>query len=278
MHFDTLTTVLLPAATALTLALLVGARKLAQRPPASVDNPAMLSVLGGEVLAACMIGGAAAAVGGANWPDRVIWAATTATLGAAAQLGAVGVSLRWFLGRDVAEELGKGNAAVGLAAAGYDIAVGRVVSSSLVGGDRGDLVPGLAFYGLGITALLLLTSLLRALTPFDDAQQLRSGNLAVALAHAGMTLAVALLVSHATAGTFDGWGVSLRAFTETIAFAAVLVPIRVGVVQAALLRQGWQWRGGALDRLVGEQRHLGAAALEAAALIGGALAVRAVVG
>ncbi len=278
MHFDTLAMVLLPAATALALTVLIGLRKLARRPAAAVDNAAMLTVRGGEVVAACLIGGAAAATGGADWADRAVWTAAMVAVGATAQVLAVGASLTVLLRRDTGEQLGKANLAVGLAAAAYDVAVGLVVANSLVGSEHGDLVPGLVFVGLGVAAVLVLATLLRALTSFDDAEQLRSGNLAVAVAHAGMTLAVALLVSHATAGEFDGWAVSLRAFSETIAFAVVLVPIRIGVVQAALLRRGWQWRGGALDQLVGTHRHTGAATLEAAALIGGALAVRAVVG
>ena len=188
------------------------------------------------------------------------------------------VGLGLLLGRNLAAELTKGNTAVGIVAAGYDVAVALIVSQSLAGSTQNELVPNLAFCALGFAALLALVAVLRALTPWDDAAQLRSANSAAALAHAGMTLAVGLLVSHATSGAFDGWTASLRAFGEVVAFALLLVPIRIGIVQGILLGGGLRWRGGPLDQLVGEQRHTGVAALEAAALVGGALALRAVVG
>jgi hypothetical protein len=56
----------------------------------------------------------------------------------------------------------------------------------------------------------------------------------------------------------------------------LLVPVRVLLVQAILLRGGLKVRHGTLDQLVGQQRNLGAAALEAAGYIGTALALRAV--
>jgi uncharacterized membrane protein YjfL (UPF0719 family) len=279
MLFNLQALLVLPVATGCILAALIGIRAmLGKQPRARSDQPAMLLVRGGEVLAACLLGGATATAGGSTWSDVAVGTLASAALCIAAQLLATGVGLGLLLGRNLAAELTKGNTAVGIVAAGYDVAVALIVSQSLAGSTQNELVPNLAFCALGFAALLALVAVLRALTPWDDAAQLRSANSAAALAHAGMTLAVGLLVSHATSGAFDGWTASLRAFGEVVAFALLLVPIRIGIVQGILLGGGLRWRGGPLDQLVGEQRHTGVAALEAAALVGGALALRAVVG
>lgn len=271
-------TLLLPAAAAVVLLLGSLMRRAAGRPRASADNPASLLARGAEVVAALMIAGAVVrgAVQGQDFVADLQWTAVYAVAAAVVQVTLVAAGLRLMVAGALPTLLAQGNLAAGLLAAGQDLATALVVGHAVTGNGWAALPPGLAFALIGWLAMQLLVMGFRALTPWDDAEHVRDGNAAAAVSAAGLVLAVGLLVSHATAGEFDGWAASLRAFGETCVFAVLLVPVRWLLVQALLLRGGLQLRHGTLDQLVGQQRNLGAAALEAAGYIGTALALRAV--
>ncbi len=271
---------LVPLAVAAALLTTSVLRRLAGRPPVDTENDALLIARGGETLAAVLIGTAAAftAHGSPRLRTDLLWTLGFTSLGSVALVAASALGLRLLVGPTFRAHLQVNNRAAGIIAAGYDIAAALIVSHSLVGAAWTDLLPGLAFLALGLVALHILVASFRALTPWDDGERIRDGNVAAALSHGGFVVAVGLLVSHATSGEFDGWAVSLRAFAETVGFAVLLPPIRVGLVQALLLRKGWKWRDGPLDRLVGTERNVGVAVLESAVLIGTALALRTVVG
>lgn len=277
---DTLWTIalLIPLATAAVLALGSLARRAAGRPRPAPDNQAALVSRGAEVVAALLIGGAVVhgAVRGQEFLLDLQWTAIYAIAAAVVQIALVAAGLRLMVAGELPKLLGQGNLAAGLLAAGQELATALIVSHAVVGSDFSALLPGLAFALIGWLAMQLLVLAFRALTPWDDAEHIRDGNSAAATSGAGLVLAVGLLVSHATAGEFDGWAGSLRAFAETCVFALLLVPVRVLLVQAILLRGGLKVRHGTLDQLVGQQRNLGAAALEAAGYVGTALALRAV--
>lgn len=269
---------LLPAASAAVLALGSLARRAAGRPRPAADNPAALLSRAAEVVAALLIGGAVVhgAVQGQDLLSDLQWTAVYAAAAALLQITLVAAGLRLMVAGALPKLLAQGNLAAGLLAAGQELATALVVAHAVGGSDLAALLPGAAFAIIGWLAMQALVLAFRALTPWDDAEHVRDGNAAAATSGAGLVLAVGLLVSHATAGEFDGWAASLRAFAETCGFAVLLVPVRVLLVQAILLRGGLKVRHGTLDQLVGQQRNLGAAALEAAGYIGTALALRAV--
>ncbi len=271
-------TMLLPVAAGVVLGVGSAVRRLAGRPRPGPDNQASLLSRAGEVVAALLIGGAVVdgAVRGQDLLVDVQWTITFALAAALVQISLVAAGMRLMVGGALPKLLSQGNLAAGLLAAGQELATALVVGHALVGADWAALVPGLAFAIIGWLAMQLLVAAFRALTPWDDAEHIADGNAASALSGAGLVLAVGLLVSHATSGEFDGWAASLQAFAETCGFALLLVPVRVLFIQGLLLRGGLRWRHGLLDQLVGQQRNLGAAALEAAGYVGTALALRAV--
>jgi hypothetical protein len=84
-------------------------------------------------------------------------------------------------------------------------------------------------------------------------------------------LAIALIVGHATEGDFEGWSTSLRAYAVALVSALVLYPVRQLGVQTLLLRKPFALRGGALDRLVAQERNVGASAVEAVSYLAAAI-------
>jgi hypothetical protein len=109
--------------------------------------------------------------------------------------------------------------------------------------------------------------LFRALTVYDDFEEIVGGNVAAALSYAGITVALALIVGCAAEGSFVSWNVSLRAYGKALLFALALYPVRQLVVQGALLRGGLALRKGRLDEGVGREKDVGLGALEAASYL-----------
>jgi uncharacterized membrane protein YjfL (UPF0719 family) len=115
--------------------------------------------------------------------------------------------------------------------------------------------------------------LYRALTTYDDAEQVEGENLAAAISYGGISIAVAAIVARALEGEFAGWIPSLTGFGMLVATALGLYPIRQFVVQGLLLGGKPSLRGGDLDEAVGRDRNVAAASLEAASYLGTALAI-----
>jgi hypothetical protein len=96
-------------------------------------------------------------------------------------------------------------------------------------------------------------------------------NVAAAVSYAGAMIALALIVGHAVEGDFEGWSVSIRSYGAALLSALVLYPVRQLVVQLVLLGQPFALRGGALDRLVAQERNVGVSVVEAVSYIAAAV-------
>jgi uncharacterized membrane protein YjfL (UPF0719 family) len=127
------------------------------------------------------------------------------------------------------------------------------------------------FFVLGQTTLHLFVVLFRFLTLYAEDQEIVGENVAAALSYAGAMVAIAMIVGHATEGTFAGWAASLRAYAVALASALLLYPVRQLVVQTLMLRQPFALRGGALDRLVAQERNVGVSAVEAVSYLAAAV-------
>ena len=120
--------------------------------------------------------------------------------------------------------------------------------------------------------LLVFVSLFRALTTYDDAEQIHGENLAAALSYSGMAIAVAIVVARAVEGDFEGWLSSLRGYGGVLLTLVLLYPVRQLFVQSILMRAPLRFRGGALDKAVVE-RSAGLGALEAATYLATAFVI-----
>ena len=135
------------------------------------------------------------------------------------------------------------------------------------------------FFPTGICAIAedhahqAIITLYRALTTYNDSEQVEGENLAAAISYGGLSIAVAVIVARALEGEFAGWIPALTGFGMLVATAFGLYPIRQLVVQGLLLGGKPSLRGGVLDESVGRDRNVAAAALEAACYLGTALAI-----
>ncbi len=259
-----------------TLVLLVLASLLRRGLAADVKtgNDAQRLEAVGEVLGVFLIAGAAVreGVAGEDVARDAMMCALYGCLGVVATMVTGRLGLRLLLGH-LKEELARNNKAAGVAAAAQLVASALVTSRSLVGSDLHGLGLSLAFFAIAQATLLVFVSLFRALTTYDDAEQIHGENVAAALSYAGVTIAVAVVVARAVEGDFEGWLVSLKGYGGVLVSLVALWPVRQLFVQSILLRGPLHVRGGALDTAIAQNRSAGMAALEAASYLATALAI-----
>jgi len=170
-------------------------------------------------------------------------------------------------------EVERGNVAAGVAASANYIAVGILSSRAIAGTDLRGLGLSMSFFGIGIVTLGVFVTLFRALTTYDDAEQIQGGNLAAAISYAGVTLAVSVLVARALDGDFEGWRTSLIGYGMLVATGLVLYPVRQIIVQGLILGRAPTLRGGALDEAIGVDRRSGMALMEALTYFAAAMTI-----
>ena len=259
------------------LALLRFVQRLRARslPAEGAANDARRLLAAGEVLATFLVGAAVVKqnITGESLRADLAWTAAFGTLGLAMVLVVGGLSLRTLLRARLPTELARGNVAAGLAAASHVVATGILAARAVAGHSLYAVGLALAFFALALVTHGLFVALFRALTTYDDAEQIVGENLAAALSYAGVTVAVAVLVARGLEGDFFGWTASLKGFAGVVAWCLALYPVRQLVVEGLLLGARPSLRGGALDRAIGTERSEGMAVLEATAYLGTALAI-----
>jgi uncharacterized membrane protein YjfL (UPF0719 family) len=229
----------------------------------------------GDVLAVFLVGAAVVknCVHGEDFQHDAIWAASYGAMGLLL-LELTGMAgTRLLLRQRLNESLDRGNIAAGVAAAAHYVATGIITSRAVAGSDLRGLWLSLSFFLLGQIAHQGIVTLYRALTTYNDSEQIEGENLAAAISYGGLSVAVAVIVARALEGEFAGWIPALTGFGMLVASALGLFPIRQLVVQGLLLGAKPSLRGGALDESVGRDRNVAAAALEAASYVGSALAI-----
>lgn len=238
-------------------------------------NDAQRIAAAGEVLGVFVIAGATVRDGvlGESLAHDAIACAAYGLVGLAASTLVGRLGVRMLLGGHLHDEVARGNKASGLAAAAQLLASALVTSRAIVGSDLHAIGVSLAFFALAQATLLVFVTLFRALTTYDDADQIHGENLAAAVSYAGVTIAIAIVVSRALEGDFEGWVVSLRGYGGVLLSLLALWPVRQLFVQTILLRAPLHARGGALDVAIAEKRSTGMAALEAASYVATALAI-----
>ena len=239
-------------------------------------NVAYLLVQAGHVAAVLMLvpGIAREALTQGALPSAAAWAGTFAVAGVVLieLVGALGIRL--LLGAGLAKELEAGNVAAGVAAAANYVAVGILAAPTLAGSDLAGLALACAFFGIAVLTQTLYVVLFRALTVYDDAEQIHGENLAAAISYAGVSLAVALVLARAlTGGEFAGWGPALAGYGGVAVTALALYPVRQVIVGGLVLGRIPVPRGGALDHAIGVDRNAGIAMLEAMAYLATAVAL-----
>lgn len=241
----------------------------------SADNTARRLLHVGQVLAVFLVAGSSVrnCLEGESLLSDAGWVGAFALVGLALVLvtGRLGAAV--LFRSQLRTELERGNAASGLAAAAHYVASGIIASRALSGHSLAELGLSLAFFVMAQVTLHAFVVLFRALTTYDDAEQIRGENLAAALSYSGITVAIAVLIARALSGEFEGWAVSLRGYGSVLAFLLALYPVRQLLVQSLLLGAPLSLRGGKLDQGIARDRNEGMAALEAGTYLSTALAI-----
>jgi uncharacterized membrane protein YjfL (UPF0719 family) len=255
------------------LALLRAARAVMDR--GAKVNTARRLLLVGELLGVLLVGAAVVKhnVREESLTADLVWTAAFAVAGLAMVLTVGRLSLRALLRGRLDAELDEDNPAAGLAGASHMIATGLLASRAVAGHSARELGLGAVFFALAMFAHGGVVALFRALTTYDDAEQIAGENLAAGVSYAGLTVSVAVLIARAVEGDFAGWTPSLLGFAGVSAWCLALYPVRQLVVGALLLGHRPRLRGGPLDEAIGATRDVGVAALEATAYLGAALAI-----
>ena len=205
-----------------------------------------------------------------------------ADLLSAASFGVLGLALVAIMGRlgtmlllrsRLPAEIARGNVAAGVAAGSHYVATGIVAAHAIAGSKLRDVGLSLFFFALAMAALWAFVTLFRALTTYDDAEQIQGENLAAAISYAGLSIAVAIIVGCALDGDFVSWEISLKGFGAILLLALALYPVRQLFVQSLLLGAPLVLRGGRLDTGIGTDRNEGIGALEAVSYVATALSV-----
>lgn len=230
----------------------------------------------GEVLAVFLIAASVvqnSVTGQHGWDHDALWVAVfgVASLVLLAVTGRLGIAV--LLRSRLPAEIERGNTAAGLAAGGHYVATGIIISRAVAGSDLRGLGLSFAFFAIAQLTLHFFVIAFRALTSYDDAEQIQGENLAAALSYAGITIATALIIGHALEGDFQGWTVSLLGYGKALLVVLALYPVRQILVQSLFLGGRFSFHKGSLDAAIAERRNAGAAALEAVSYVATALLV-----
>lgn len=258
---------------AMLVAFLVGRRSLANELTKGNSAQRLLGV--GQVTAIFLVAANAvkASVKGNDILHDAAWVGAFGLTGVAliALMGHLGVRL--LLSSRLPKEIERGNVAAGLAAGAHYVATGIITSHAMSGRDLTTLGISFVFFVIGQLTLHVFVSLFRALTTYDDSEQIAGENLAAALSYAGAAIAIAIIIARATDGDFDGWGSSLKGYVGVLLGVLALYPVRQVFVQMLLLRAPLKLRGGPIDHGIAVERSAGLGALEAVTYVATALSV-----
>jgi uncharacterized membrane protein YjfL (UPF0719 family) len=231
-------------------------------------------LLGLALVAGIVVDGVVREAG--SWEAGLRWGAAYAAVGVVLLLTTGALVSRVFLGGRMRAEIARGNVAAGMVAAGHFVAVGWIMESCFFGRDLHSLTISAVFFLIGVVTLMVLQLLYRGLTHYADDQEVVGENAAAALAFVGVTLALAVIIAHAAEGTFVGWAHALRGYGVALLLAVALYPVRQLVVGRLLLGLPPRMRGGALDRMVAQERSVAVGGIEALAYVATALLATAI--
>lgn len=239
------------------------------------DNTARGLVRVGQVIGVFLVAASAVknSAEGVSLGRDVLWVSAFGVV-AVVLLAVTGrLGIRLLLQGRLTEEIDRGNAAAGLAAGAHYVAAGIITSRAIGGTDVRGLGVSLVFFVIAQVTLHVFVSLFRALTTYDDAEQIHGENMAAALSYAGALVAFAIIIACALEGDFVSWTTSLRGYGQVLLFGLMLYPVRQLFVQVLMLHAPFTLRGGRLDKGIAVERNEEMGALEAAAYVATALSI-----
>lgn len=163
------------------------------------------------------------------------------------------------------------NGAAAIQASAHLLGAAFVAAASWGGATWSSLAVSAAFWALGVAAIIAVAGAHRLVTHYADHEEIADGNIASALASAGLHLAVALVVGLAITGPFTTWLDSLAHFACALVWVVALWPIRQVVLARLIL--GMTPRQ--LDEAIIQRRDPWLGAAEAVCYVGSAFCLAA---
>jgi uncharacterized membrane protein YjfL (UPF0719 family) len=154
--------------------------------------------------------------------------------------------------REIVED---GNVGVGILEGANYVAVGLITAGAMSG--EGGMGSGLVFWVTGLAALVVAGVLYDRITSYDLHDQIEGGNVAVAVAFAGVLVGFGNVIRLAGEGDFVSWNESLAEFGYYLVVGLVLLPL-VRLFADKVLLPGARLA----DELVQERPNLGAGVIE----------------
>ncbi len=147
------------------------------------------------------------------------------------------------------------NVGVGVLEGGNYVAVGLITAGAMSG--EGGMASGLVFWVTGLAALVAAGMLYDRITSYDLHDQIEDGNVAVAVAFAGVLVGFGNVIRLAGEGDFVSWNESMSEFGYYLVVGLVLLPL-VRLFADKVLLPGARLA----DELVKERPNLGAGVIE----------------
>ncbi len=147
------------------------------------------------------------------------------------------------------------NVGVGILEGANYVAVGLITAGAMSG--EGGMASGLVFWVTGLAALVVAGVLYDRITSYDLHDQIEAGNVAVAVAFAGILVGFGNVIRLAGEGDFVSWNESMTEFGYYLVVGLALLPL-VRLFADKVLLPGARLT----DELVQERPNLGAGVIE----------------
>ena len=233
------------------------------------DNLAVAAAVAGYYLGVVIVlGGVVSGPASFNLLDDVIALALFGLLGIvllnlSAWINDKVVFRRFDNEREIVEDR---NVGVGVIEGGNYVAVGLITAGALSG--EGGVASGMAFWVAGLAALVIAGLLYDRVTSYDLHEQVERGNVAIAIAFAGVLVGFGNIIRLAGEGDFVSWNASLTGFGYYAVVGLVLLPL-VRLFADKVLLPGARLS----DELLQDSPNLGAGVIEATSYLAASMLI-----
>ena len=165
------------------------------------------------------------------------------------------------------------NAGTGIIEGAVSIASGLIIFGAVSGETQGGMLEGITsavlFWLIGQVALLLVSVIYNAITPYDIHEHIEKDNVAVGIGFAGALVAMANLIRFGLSGDFESWTISLTNTGIEIVVGIILLPV-MRFLSDKILLPGEKLT----DEIINQEKpNNGAAIIEAFSYIGGSVLI-----
>ncbi len=176
---------------------------------------------------------------------------------------------RFSVRKEIIEDQNEGT---GVVEGAVSVASGLIIFGAVTGESTSlafGILTAVVFWLVGQIALILITYVYNAITPYNIHEHIEKDNVAVGIGFAGAIIAIGNLICFGISGTFEGWLDTLMGAGLEIIVGIILLPVMRFVTDKILLP------GERLtDEIVNQEKpNIGAAIIEAFSYIGGSVLI-----